>query len=166
MKCLIIDLGHLPEDGKEFAGEISEDIFSLPAGDAKPLGPLAYDLRAQRFESELLLTGRLSAPFEFECVRTLHPFVKTIHLEEIAISIDIGNRAEIDATEELREEILLHFPINPRCDEGDMPGNCEIDTRYLAVDKPAANELATPPRVAGDDRWSALDDLKDLKDNQ
>ena len=49
-------------------------------------GHLEYDLWAQRFGSELLLTGSLSAPFEFTCVRTLHPFIQTIRLEAAAIS--------------------------------------------------------------------------------
>jgi uncharacterized protein len=161
---LEIDLAVLPEEGKAFSGELSEAIFDLPEGDARPVGPLSYDLWAQRFGSELLLTGSLSAPFEFTCVRTLHPFVQTIRLENAAISIEIGNEGEIDAAEALREEILIHFPVDPRCEEGDVPQKCEIDPRYLSVDKPAGNALPTPPRAGGDDRWSALDTLKDLKD--
>lgn len=161
---LIIDLGSLPEEGRELSGEISEDVFDLPDGDAKPLGPLEYDLRVQRFESELLFTGVLSAKFQFECVRTLHPFVQTIRLENVAVSLEIGNEREVDATEALREEILLAFPIDPKCEDGDEGQTCEIDRRYLSVDKPAENGLATPPRDEGDDRWSALNELKDLKD--
>jgi len=161
---LTIDLAHLPEEGRDFSGELPASVFDLPKDDAVPKGPLSYDLRAQRFGTELLLTGRISAPFEFTCVRTLHPFVQTIRLEDAAISLEIGNEGEIDATEALREEILIHFPADPRCDDADEPQECEIDPRYLSVDKPREDELPTPPRDGGDDRWSALDDLKDLKD--
>lgn len=161
---LIIDLATLPEEGKAFAGELPAAVFDLPEGDAVPLGPLEYDLWVQRFGSELLLTGTLSAPFEFTCVRTLHPFKQTIRLEGAAVSVEIGNQGEIDANEALREEILIHFPVDPRCEEGDEPQECEIDPRYLSVDKPEVDTLPTPPRDGGDDRWSALDDLKDLKD--
>lgn len=161
---LEIDLAVLPEEGKAFSGELAAEIFDLPEGDARPLGPLTYDLWAQRFGSELLLTGSLSAPFEFTCVRTLHPFVQTIRLENAAISIEIGNESLIDAADALREEVLIQFPVDPRCEEGDVPQQCEIDPRYLSVDKPAGNALPTPPRAGGDDRWSALDTLKDLKD--
>ena len=69
---LSIDLENLPEEGMALEGELSGDLFDLPKGDAKSVGPLHYDLWAQRFGSELLLTGTLSAPFEFICVRTLH----------------------------------------------------------------------------------------------
>lgn len=161
---LKIDLAGLPEDGKCFAGELPKEIFDLPADDAQAVGPLEYDLWVQRFGSELLLTGSLRAPFEFTCVRTLHPFIQTIALEAAAVAIEIGNEAEMDATEALREEVLLNFPVDPRCEDGDVPAMCEIDPRYLSVDKPPEDGLPTPPRAEGDDRWSALDNLKDLKD--
>lgn len=159
-KHLRIDLATLPEEGKELDGELSPDIFQLPEGDATPAGPLRYELRAQRFGSELLLTGYLAAPFEFTCVRTLHPFIQTIEVEGAAISKEIEDGGPIDVTEALREEVLIHFPADPRCDEGDEPGECRIDPRYLAVDKPGEDAVETPPRDEGDDRWSALDALK------
>jgi uncharacterized metal-binding protein YceD (DUF177 family) len=131
---------------------------------AQAVGPLEYEVWAQRFGSELLLTGSLAAAFEFTCVRTLHPFVQTISLENSAVSIEITKEGEIDATEAMREEVLIHFPIDPRCEEGDAPQKCEIDSRYLSVDKSAEDGLPHPPRAESDDRWSALDILKDLKD--
>jgi uncharacterized protein len=164
MKRLIIDLATLPEEGKNYAGELPLEIFDLPPDDAQAVGPLEFDLQVQRFGSELLLTGSLAAPFEFTCVVTLQQFVQTIRLDAAAVSLEITAEGEIDATEAIREEILIHFPINPRCDEGDVPMPCEIDPRYLAVDKTPDDGLATPPRAEGDDRWSALDNLQDLKD--
>ncbi len=160
MKRFLIDLPTLPDEGKEFSGELPPEVFDLPEKDARPVGPLRFDLRAQRFGSELLLTGSLAAPIEFTCVRTLHPFVQTISLENAAISLEIGRDSQIDATEALREEILLNLPADPRCDDADEPQHCEIDPRYLAVDKPADVGVETPPRDAGDERWSALDALK------
>jgi uncharacterized protein len=161
---LIIDLPSVPEEGRAFSGELDGSIFDLPENDARSVGPLAYDLWAQRFESELLLTGSLTAPFEFTCVVTLRPFVKTIHLSEVAVSVEIGNASGLDVTEALREEVLIEFPTDPRCDEGDVPEPCEIDSRYLAVDKSPEDEVSPPPRDGGDDRWSALNNLTGLTD--
>lgn len=160
----IIELEHLPEDGKSYAGELPQDIFDLPEGDVTATGPLVFDLFAQRFGSELMLRGWIEAPFEFTCVRTLHPFVQTIRLDDAVISIEITSEGPLDATEALREEILIHLPIDPRCDDADEPHHCEIDPRYLSVDKSPDDTLPTPPRAASDDRWSALDGLKNLKD--
>ena len=164
-RSLIIDLTTLPEEGKGFSGELDAAIFDLPEGDARAVGPLAYDLHAQRFGDELLLTGSLSAPFEFTCVVTLKRFVKTMRLPRAAVSVEIGNASRVDVTDALREEILIEFPADPRCDEGDEPEPCEIDPRYLAVDKSPEDGVSPPPRDGGDDRWSALDDLTGLNDH-
>ncbi len=160
----MIDLASLPEEGKSYAGELPKEIFELPEGDAQAHGPLEYEVWAHRFGSELLLTGTLSSTFELTCVRTLHPFLQTVRLEDAAISIEIAKEGEIDATDALREEVLINLPVDPRCEEGDVPQKCEIDSRYLSVDKPAEDGLPTPPRAESDDRWSALDIFKDLKD--
>lgn len=157
VQALLINLGELPEEGQKFAGELSPEIFGLPEGDARPLGPLAYDLYVQRFENELLFRGSLQAAFEFTCVRTLTRFKQTLTLPEAAISLEIKQGGEIDATEALREELLINFPEYPRCDEGDEPMDCEIDPRYLAVDKPASDDVESPPARDGDSRWDALD---------
>jgi uncharacterized metal-binding protein YceD (DUF177 family) len=159
---LSIDLHTLPEEGKNFSGELPPEIFELPDHDAKPLGPLTYDLFVQRFASELLLSGTLSAPFEFICVRTIHPFKKTLVIDPANVSVEIEDEGSVDATEAIREEILLAFPDYPRCEEADEPMHCEIDPRYLAIDKPADDTVETRPRAAGDDRWSALDALDNL----
>jgi len=160
----VIDLDHLPEEGRAFAGELPAEMFDLPEGDAVPAGPLLYDLFVQRFGSELMLRGRLEAPFEFICVRTMHPFLQTIRVEDAVISLEIQSGHQIDATEALREEVLIQFPLHPRCDEADEPQRCEIDPRYLSVDKSPGDGIPTPPRAAGDDRWSALDRLKNIKE--
>ena len=165
-QLLVIDLATLPEDGQQFSGELAPEIFGLSEKEALPLGPLIYDLNVQRFESELFLSGKLGISFEFTCVRTLHPFTQTIRLDQVPMSIEIGNSASIDVTAALREEILLAFPANPRCDGADKPTECAIDPRYLAVDKGAEDgvETASPPREDG--RWAALDAWSDPEDNQ
>lgn len=157
MNKLLIDLALLPEEGKAIKGELEATIFDLPATDPKPLAPLEFDLYAQRFDNELLLQGSLSCPFEFECVRTLHPFVKTLTLPAAAISLEIGNSGEVDATEALREELLLEMPNHPACEIADEPQLCKIDPHYLAVDKGDESELNPAPPEEGDSRWSALD---------
>jgi uncharacterized protein len=163
-KSLIIDLATLPEEGKAYSGELDGAVFELQKGDAVSVGPMEYDLWIQRFESELLVTGSVSAPFEFTCVVTLKPFVKTICLPKAAVSVEIGNSGQIDIGGALREDVLIEFPADPRCGEGDVPEPCEIESRYLAVDKPGADDLSIPPRSEGDDRWSALNDLTGLND--
>jgi hypothetical protein len=161
---LTIDLATLPDEGLALQGELDASVFDLPKTDAVPTGPLKYDLWVQKFGSELLLTGSLRAAFRFTCVVTLKPFIKTIDLPSAAISVEIGHSQQLELSDALREEILIAFPVNPRCDEGDVPEPCEIDSRYLAVDKSVKNDLSPAPRSESDNQWSALDDLTGLKD--
>lgn len=142
------------------SGELDSAIFDLAEDDAQPLTPLIYDLQVKRFGSELFLQGKIEAKFEFTCVRTLEKFAKTIQLGDFASSLEIGSNEQIDVANALREDILLAFPAYPRCDEADQPMPCEIDSRYLAVDKPMEDVVGTPPRPESTDTWEALDALK------
>jgi len=170
---LEIDLAQLPEEGIAMSGELDQKIFGLSEKDAKPQAGLEYDLYVQRFDDELLLRGYLGAPFEFKCVRTNNLFVQTISLEEVAVAVEVVS-GTVDVTEALREEVLINFPSYPRCDEGDEPVECEIDERYLALDKPPEAGVCDAPSDEADssadlndpnDQWSALDGLNQFKDN-
>jgi uncharacterized metal-binding protein YceD (DUF177 family) len=155
-----IELIHLPEEGESFTGEIPKEVFDLNEDHTQAAGPLRYDLFAQRFDGELLLTGAISATFELTCMRTLHKFLQTIELPSVAISVEIGNNGIIDASEALREELVIELPSNPYCEDGDDPGTCEIDTRYLAVDNPPDVGVDNAPAQDEPNPWDALDALK------
>ena len=152
-----IDLANLPDEGQMFEGEIAPDIFDLAEDDASPAGPLYYRLIAQRFDSEILLTGNLEATFELTCMRSLNKFKQTVALEEAAVSLEITGEGEIDASEALREEILLELPTNPRAEEGDEPVKYEIDPKYLAVDKSTNDGVDSAPAQDAPNPWAALD---------
>jgi len=152
-----IDLANLPDEGQLFEGELKPEIFGLEGSDINPAGPLLYRLFAQRFDTELLLTGNLEATFELTCMRSLHSFKQTVELESAAITINIGNDCEIDASDAIREEVLLELPTNPRCEQGDTPEKCEIDPKYLAVDKSTDDGVDNAPAQDGPNPWAALD---------
>ena len=156
-----IELVNLPEEGQAATGEIPAEVFELTKGYTKAASPLRYDLMVQRFDSELLLTGALSATFELTCMRSLHPFLQTIELPSVAVSIEITDSGVVDASEALREEVLIELPDNPRCENGDNPATCEIDPRYLAVDNVPKAELDNASAQDEPNPWDALDALKD-----
>ena len=161
INTLEINLNELDEFGEQISGEISPEIYQLPERDGKPLTGLKYDLYVQRFDNELLLRGKVSTQFELVCVRTLKVFSQTVTIDSLAISIEIKD-AIVDPTEQLREEILVELPIDPRCDEGDEEMPCEIEEKYLALDKDQESDLEEKPADKPDDRWSALDQLDNL----
>ena len=159
----VIELINLPEEGKSFEGEIDPAIYNLPKHDAQPTGPLYYALHAQRFEDELLVRGFISSPFKFTCSRDNQEFTKTISLEQFGQSFEI-EESNVDITEALREEVLMHFPSYPKCDEADEPHVCKIEEQYLSVDKDPDNSVYEAPESKSDNQWCALDDFKKFKD--
>lgn len=158
---LIIRLIELEEFGQQFSGEIDAAIYQLKALDADSASNLNYDLFVQRFDSELLVTGKLNTQFQLQCVRTLHPFQKTISIKDFQQSFEIKEEV-VDLTQTLREEILLQLPVYPTCDMADEPMQCEVEEKYLALDKDQEGSVKDQSAKAEDDRWSALDSLGDL----
>lgn len=159
-KQLQIDLNSLPEEGKTFSGELDGSIFSAHGEKIKTKGPLYYDIFIQKFDTELLIRGNLSASFVFTCDRCLAEFTQTIDAEDVSFCKEISS-AQLDITEILREELVILFPDYPHCDQGDDQQECNLDSQYLAVDKPPADEVKTPPRDEEPNPWDALDALED-----
>ena len=158
---LEIELGKLSEFGDKLSGEIHSDVFELNESEGVTKSGLIYDFHAQRFDEELLLQGSIKTVFELECVRTLHPFIKTIEVKGLALAIKIEEEV-VDVTEQLREEIMLLLPVYPVCEMGDEKMSCEVEEKYLALDKDQNLDLEQKPAENQDDRWAALDNLGNL----
>lgn len=162
-ESLIIDLNNLPEEGKSYEGELDPALYALPAHDAQPAGPLYYDLHVQRFEEELLVRGYISSAFTFTCVRDNKEFTKTICIEDFGQSYEVES-GNMNLTESLREEVLMRFPSYPNCSNADEPAECEIEERYLAVDKDPEPGVDEASQSTSDDQWGALDSFDQFKD--
>lgn len=160
---LLIDLNTLPEEGKTFSGELDPAIFGNLGEDTQATGPLIYDLYVQKFDNEVLAMGSISSAIEFTCVRTLTTFIQTIHIESCSVCVE-SPAGVVDIADALREEIVILFPSYPRCDEGDEKIECNLDSRYLAVDKAPTNDVETPPRDEEPDPWAALDAIPQESD--
>lgn len=163
-KHLFIDLNTLPEDGKTYSGEIDGSIFTFPGEATHATGPMLYELYVQKFDNEVLVRGNLSVPIEFTCVRTLVPFIQTIRVDDCNLCIEATD-SQIDLVEALREELVILFPNYPRCDEGDEQMECNLDSRYLAVDKPPLGDVKTPSRDGAPNPWDALDAIQNDPDD-
>ncbi len=159
MKRFRIELDHLPEEGKQYCDELDQSVFGVEQGEIKPLGPLYFDIHIQRFESELFLRGKLSATFEFSCVRCLDPFVKTIGIDDFSSSIEIDGQGVIDLTDILREEVVIEFPAYPNCDEADEEKACNFQPEHFRVDKEGDSGVNTPAPSSNSGVWDALDSL-------
>ena len=153
---LIIPLEEFPEEGRYLSGELDAAVFGIDSAALRSTGPLSYELEVQLFETELMVRGSITAPFELRCDRCLARFPYTVELEGLAFSYDVKGKLALDITEDLREEVVLALPSYPKCEISGL--ECEINDKFgdFRLDKdpqPGVN-CATP---SGNSVWDALD---------
>lgn len=153
---VIIPLEEFPEDGLHLTGEVDGAFLDIDCEATHSAGPVSYELDADLYDTELVVRGRLSAPFRLRCDRCLRMFPWTLRLEDVALSFDVKGKSALDVTENLREELLLEFPAYPKCELADL--ECEINDTFtdfrLDKDPPSGVHSATP---SGKSVWDALD---------
>ena len=155
---LIIDLEDFPEEGRRLCGELDGALLDVDSEALQSTGPIAYELTAQLFDTELVLQGRLRAPFRLRCDRCLGMFDYSVETEPLALSYDTKGKTAVNATEDLREELILALPAYPKCE---LAGReCKINDILgdfrLDKDPRAGVDSATP---SGNSVWDALDQL-------
>jgi uncharacterized protein len=158
MVNMIIYLDKLPEFGStKFVGEIPPEKLDLDDDkDIELLSGLKYDLKVQKFDTELLVSGKISLDVANQCVRCDCRFEETIEIPKFYKSYErkeIKNE-ELDLTFELREDIILAFSLYPLCSE-ECKGLCTICGKDL-------NKYECNCSHESENRWSELDNL-DIK---
>lgn len=157
-KSLIISLEEFPEEGVRLCGELDGALFDIDSEAVRGTGPLSYELEAQLFDTELVVHGRVSAPFSLRCDRCLAHFDYTVELPGLALSYEVKGKLSADVTEDLREEVILALPSYPKCELSGL--ECEINDILgdFRLDKnpDSGVDSATP---SGESVWDALDRL-------
>ena len=153
---LIISLEEFPEEGRYLSGELDASVFGIDSAALHSTGPLSYELEVQLFETELMVRGSLSAPFELRCDRCLASFPYTIELDGLAYSYDVKGKLALDITDDLREEVVLALPSYPKCEISGL--ECEINDTFgdfrLDKDPQTGVDSAAP---SSESVWDALD---------
>jgi uncharacterized metal-binding protein YceD (DUF177 family) len=155
---LTLNIRHVDEKDLRLEGELPAEELNLDMRDEliKVVGPLEYDLEAQRLEGGILVTGLLALPMEYECVRCLKKFRKSLEMPDwtchLALTgeepVEVNNDV-VDLTPQIREDILLALPQHPLCK--DECGGLELPA---SIKEPSRPSEKTP---------SAWDELNKLK---
>ena len=155
---LTFNLRHIEAKDLPLEGELPNEELDLDLHDEmiRPIGPLQYDLTVQRLEGAALVQGNLKLPLEFDCVRCLKKFKRSLEIEnwvchlpligEDAIPVD---NDLVNLTPYLREDILLALPQHPLCEP--ECGGLKLPARAKDPEKTAGNTASA---------WDALDKLK------
>ncbi|MBN2163288.1 MAG: DUF177 domain-containing protein [Pontiellaceae bacterium] len=122
MKILV---ARIPEEGSAYTGSDPGTIMDV---ENDPLissfGDVYYELYAQKVSGELIVRGTLSAGVEMRCARCSEFFSTTVAVSDFLRAYPAPEGTDqVDVTEDLREEILLHLPGFAVCGES-CKGQC------------------------------------------
>ena len=151
MKILV---ARIPEEGSNYEGDdpgrilkVEEEPFVRNPGDVH------YALYAQHVSEELVVRGKLAVDVELQCARCSEFFSTTVGVSDFLRAYPAPEGIDsVDVTEDLREEILLHVPAFPLCDE-ECKGVCSQCGADLNKGSCGCK------KEEGPNAWSALDDL-------
>jgi uncharacterized metal-binding protein YceD (DUF177 family) len=141
--ALVIDVARIDPEGEVIEGEV--DCVDIDEEFVKPFGGIRYRLTLQVLGTELLVRGHLEQDFDLVCSRCGRDFDDTVNVDDFTVSYDISNDVqEVVLTNDIRDSIILALPTYPVCEDA-CPG--------------IEQKVALP----ADDRWGALDNLKNLE---
>ena len=154
---ILIETGQLARGPREVDGEVDGAAVFALEGDpvARARGPLKYRLRAELTGGgEVVVTGEAEAGFELLCGRCARFFSTNAKIGAFLRAYAWEDHPEaIDATADVRDELLLELPGYPLCGP-DCKGLCPRCGKNLN-EGPCG--CPAPDEPAADGAWGALD---------
>ena len=114
-----IYLHQVPETGLTAQAEFEPVSYGLDTEDVNVPGPLSIDYSLSLAGEELLAHLTIHCPRRLVCARCSTSFEDTF-TKEVELSYETRGLREIDLTEDIRQEIVMEYPMKPLCRE-----NCQ-----------------------------------------
>ena len=152
---MIVDIWRVPPDGETRTGTMPSAVLELE-GDAvaNEVQPISYDVRIDVCDNELIVTGRVSTLVRFVCTRCAELFDQSVADAEFKAFHSFENKfTSVDLTPDIREAILLAFPMHPVC----TPECCGLCAWCGTNLNKGSCACAS---VVHDDNWRALDGVQ------
>jgi len=114
---MIIETAQLGSGAKQFTGEEPAFALELESDEfVQAESLIQYDLQARLVSVELLVQGTLEVDLSCLCSRCAERFSNTVRVQDFSRSYKLASENEsIDLTNDVREDILLNFPMNWVC---------------------------------------------------
>lgn len=156
-----IYFSEIPSEGLAISGKLSRSFFGLREDDSiRVAGDIHYDLTLYAFRDAVVMEGSVSGPFELQCGTCLEFFRYDLDIPDWESEMEIEEgQSSFDPRESLRDEILLALPAAPHCADwtGKECPRAELLARFEHDGIPLEDNPADAR--AGNDPWSALDQL-------
>ena len=153
---IIFSVSALEKAPVTLRGTESIEFFGLDENDSLTVSKeLQYELTGSKVSGGILIHGKCTTAVSGICGRCLEEIELPVKAE-INLFFDPEEiPEELDISEDVREEVLLAFPMNLLC-SSDCEGLCRNCGGNLNRDECSCDGK----KNSGDFRWSALDSLK------
>ena len=112
---MIIRIDDIPRDGIGFSVEEPPEEYDLNYDVYKVDTPVKLKMFVYVADGKLIAKGSIGCEVVSECVRCLAPVRMSVNIQDYYGTWDIQDAHTIDLTEQLREDIILNFPVKPLC---------------------------------------------------
>ena len=117
-----IQVNRVPKEGLRLETTYDPSALDMARADAHPAAPISVLAFVRKEEQELLVEAAIRCVLECTCARCLTCFESVIK-KECLFNYDVSARQVVDVTDDVRQELLLDYPMVPVCQE-DCRGLC------------------------------------------
>ncbi len=152
---MIFSLAELAQGQADVSGEEPGSILEMDNEEHLHVeGPIKYRLQASLAGSELVVRGSVSCRVSFACGRCGDFFTANVTDSAFLRAVEVEEGMEfVDLTPDIRESMILAFPLNPLCD-----ASCKGICVHCGMN---LNKGDCSCSVSWDDRrWDSLNKLR------
>lgn len=124
-----IKINEIPKDGLSVKETSDANALDLARDDLKFTSPIDISAFITKDRDDLYAHIEASGRMEIICARCLSPYNMDFK-REFDFSYDVKGKTSLDLTADIREEIILEYPIKPLC-KPDCKGLCQTCGKNL-----------------------------------
>ena len=112
----------IPEEGLTEHFVCDAHVLDLNREDIQVNEPIEVSAHEQYVDGHLVIRAKVRAVLDMTCGRCLEPFKDKLYTDPI-LSYEVSQTEVVDITDDVRQEIILAYPIIPICAK-DCKGLC------------------------------------------
>ena len=119
-----IHIDQIPERGLELTESCRPSRLDLNRPGIKFTEPIELCVRISKGINNISVNLNINTVMQLTCSRCLEEFAFSLS-KQISLNFPIEDKEEIDITDNLREEVILSYPLKPLC-RPDCLGLCPV----------------------------------------
>ena len=135
-----IQVSRVPAEGLKEQATYEPSLLDMERDDIHIDGAFEVDAFITKVDEELVVDVDIHCPLRLTCARCLEEFRHEARADTI-FSYTVGPTDVVDITEDVRQEVILTYPMIPVC-QPECKGLCHVCGRNLNVD-PCSHQVGT-----------------------